>query len=171
MAFRHPRLTMRLLYSSLHCDVQASEATLASKSRRPLTIFTNVHNNQTKFDIINYVHSPDRYLNQHSFLCIMEAYQKRSLATVLVLVGFTAIVGFLVSSFQGGLTGAVVSYGGVACTSNADCSDNIACTIDSCKNAGEELSFCVNSYIDYCQTGDGCCPAGCTLSTDNDCRT
>jgi hypothetical protein len=53
MAFRHPRLTMRLLYSSLHCDVQASEATLASKSRRPLTIFTNVHNNQTKFDITN----------------------------------------------------------------------------------------------------------------------
>jgi hypothetical protein len=62
MAFRHPRLTVRLFYSSLHCDVQASEATLASMSRRPLTIFTNVHNNQTKFDITNYVQKTHRFI-------------------------------------------------------------------------------------------------------------
>jgi hypothetical protein len=66
MAFRHPRLTVRLLYSSFHCDVQASEATLASKSRRPLTIFTNVHNNQTKFDITNYVRTAETLLNKNS---------------------------------------------------------------------------------------------------------
>jgi hypothetical protein len=43
--------------------VQASEATLASKSRRPLTIFTNVHNNQTKFDITIYVHGIQTFLS------------------------------------------------------------------------------------------------------------
>jgi len=99
----------------------------------------------------------------------MQAYQAHSLFTVTVLLVFAVSIGFLVSQFQGGLTGAVVTVGGSACTANTDCNDNVACTIDSCKNAGQSTSFCVNAPIESCVSGDGCCPGGCITVTDNDC--
>jgi parallel beta-helix repeat protein len=85
----------------------------------------------------------------------------------------------------------------IQCTSTAQCSDNNACTTDSCLNgvcsyppiSGCCISTlqcndtkictidrcssnqCSNSLISSCISNDGCCPAGigCTSITDNDC--
>jgi hypothetical protein len=45
-----------------------------------------------------------------------------------------------------------------------DCNDNIACTVDLCGMQG-----CVNTPITTPINNDGCCPAGATSLTDNDC--
>ena len=99
----------------------------------------------------------------------MEAYQAHSLLTVTALLIFAVSIGFLVSQFQGGLTGAVVSVDGPACSANTECNDYIACTVDSCKNVGQGNSFCSYDPIEACVNNDGCCPAGCTAVTDSDC--
>lgn len=99
----------------------------------------------------------------------MEAYKAHSLLTVSALLVFAVSIGFLVSQFQGGLTGAVVSVDGTACSVNTECNDYVACTVDSCKNAGQGSSFCSYEPINSCVSADGCCPAGCSVLTDNDC--
>ena len=99
----------------------------------------------------------------------MEAYKAHSFVTVSVLLVFAVSIGFLVSQFQGGLTGAVVSTEVTACTANTQCNDYVACTVDSCKNAGLPSSFCSYEPINSCVGADGCCPAGCTALTDSDC--
>jgi len=94
-------------------------------------------------------------------------YKIKSFLTVAVILVIMVGLGFLVNYFQEGITGgAIVS--GIACDSNEECNDGIACTIDSCKYPGTEQSFCVNSPVDYCKDGDGCCPPGCK-GNDNDC--
>lgn len=55
------------------------------------------------------------------------------------------------------------------CTSSAQCNDNNACTTDTCQNSGSCLAYCAFSQISICVNGDGCCPAGCDSSNDNDC--
>ncbi len=52
----------------------------------------------------------------------------------------------------------------LGCVSNADCNDSNACTTDACSSGS-----CTNTPITACSSGDGCCPAGCTSSTDTDC--
>ena len=94
-------------------------------------------------------------------------YKIKSVVTVAAIVVIMVTVGILVNYFQGGITGDIVG-GGVACDSAESCSDGVMCTIDSCKNPGTDLSFCVNTPIDFCQDNDGCCPAGCSGS-DSDC--
>jgi cysteine-rich repeat protein len=44
--------------------------------------------------------------------------------------------------------------------------DANACTIDVCNGSGQCGQ---GSVITTCTNGDGCCPAGCTLATDDDC--
>jgi len=44
--------------------------------------------------------------------------------------------------------------------------DANACTIDVCNGSGQCGQA---SVITTCTNGDGCCPSGCTLSTDDDC--
>jgi len=94
-------------------------------------------------------------------------YRTKSFLTVIMLIGGMVTVGFLVSSFDSGITGAA---SGFACYSNLDCDDGISCTIDSCENQVDEtIPFCVNQPIDFCKDGDGCCPLGCGIVDDNDC--
>jgi len=51
-----------------------------------------------------------------------------------------------------------------------DCNDNRACTQNSIAGAAETCSvMCSNVSITVCQSGDGCCPAGCTEAEDADC--
>lgn len=45
------------------------------------------------------------------------------------------------------------------------CSDGLACTADACEPATGMCSF---DNIDACDSGDGCCPVGCSVS-DSDC--
>jgi len=95
-------------------------------------------------------------------------YKIKSAITIAIMLTIMVTVGFLANLFQGGITGGVVGVDTVACNTNVDCNDKIACTIDSCKNPGSELSFCVNTPVDFCQNDDGCCPTGCE-GNDNDC--
>lgn len=97
-----------------------------------------------------------------------EDYRRKSVFTVAALVLIMVGIGFLVNYFQSGVTGGAV-IGGAACFSNNDCDDGLECTIDSCKNPGEKLSFCANRPVDFCKNDDGCCPAGCKAVNDNDC--
>ena len=94
-------------------------------------------------------------------------YRTREVVTVLVLLGMAGLIGLVIGVVDQDLTGASVF--GEACEANADCNDGVLCTVDSCKNAGSENSFCSNSPIDYCLDGDGCCPRGCSESNDDDC--
>lgn len=75
------------------------------------------------------------------------------LKLVVLAIGFIVVlaaIGFVLSSgSSGSLTGATVS-GQVACYSNADCSDNIDCTEDICRNPGSEYSLCINRIIENC---------------------
>ena len=100
---------------------------------------------------------------------MMEDHRRKSVFTVVAIAFIMIGIGILVNYFQSGITGGIVSEG-VACFSNENCDDNIACTIDSCKNAGEDLAFCVNRPVDFCRSDDGCCPAGCGAVNDNDCN-
>jgi hypothetical protein len=99
----------------------------------------------------------------------MEEHQKQSLVTALFLVTITVAMGFIIGYSDVDITGAGVYAGGVACSSNADCSDGISCTSDSCLSAGKVGSFCAHAPITFCQDDDGCCARGCTTETDNDC--
>jgi len=95
-------------------------------------------------------------------------YKIKSAITVTAILIIMVTVGILANLFQGGITGGGVAGDGAACNVNEDCNDGISCTIDSCKNPGAALSFCVNTPVDFCQYNDGCCPAGCK-GNDNDC--
>ncbi len=95
--------------------------------------------------------------------------QTRSILVLSIMIMTMVGVGFLLNSYNSTLTGAVVGTQGIACHTNDDCDDHRGCTVDSCKNSGTDRSFCVNSPIRYCHSGDGCCPQGCTENTDEDC--
>jgi hypothetical protein len=48
------------------------------------------------------------------------------------------------------------------------CNDGNVCTDDLPVNSACNV-VCSFKPIDYCKSGDGCCPAGCTAGVDNDC--
>jgi len=52
------------------------------------------------------------------------------------------------------------------CDTSADCDDFDVCTTDLCSG---EPRTCSYSAIIECINSDGCCPAGCSFSEDNDC--
>lgn len=58
-----------------------------------------------------------------------------------------------------------------ACLGDADCDDGEACTEDVCFSPGTCSAFCDNEEISMCRNDDGCCPAGCDYTNDNDCKT
>jgi cysteine-rich repeat protein len=49
------------------------------------------------------------------------------------------------------------------------CDDRNACTTDSVVMGGTCLAACVSAPITAPRAGDGCCPPGATIATDNDC--
>ena len=51
------------------------------------------------------------------------------------------------------------------CTSSSQCDDSNACTTDLCSS-----NVCSNTPF-ACISNDGCCPAGCNIGNDNDCKT
>ena len=50
------------------------------------------------------------------------------------------------------------------CTTNSECADGDSCTKDICSGG-----LCSNPQITACENNDGCCPAGCNHTNDNDC--
>lgn len=61
---------------------------------------------------------------------------------------------------------------GERCDGNcpSSCDDQDACTSDSLTGSASQCTAqCVSSPITSCRGGDGCCPSGCTFSTDSDC--
>jgi len=56
-----------------------------------------------------------------------------------------------------------------SCPVAADCDDSLDCTHDTLVSPLSCNAVCVNNPIVACIHGDGCCPVGCNLSTDNDC--
>ena len=56
-----------------------------------------------------------------------------------------------------------------SCPVAGDCDDSLDCTGDTLVSAGSCDAICVNNDILTCIDGDGCCPAGCDLSNDDDC--
>ena len=50
------------------------------------------------------------------------------------------------------------------CIINSDCNDSDSCTKDICSGG-----LCSNPQITTCENNDGCCPAGCNHTNDNDC--
>ena len=50
------------------------------------------------------------------------------------------------------------------CTTNSECADGDSCTKDICSGG-----LCSNPQITTCENNDGCCPAGCNHTNDNDC--
>ena len=55
------------------------------------------------------------------------------------------------------------------CSSNLNCNDGFACTTDTCNNPGTCTASCSHISLTQCVNSDGCCPAGCNSSNDNDC--
>ncbi|MCW1297029.1 MAG: hypothetical protein OH319_05095 [Candidatus Parvarchaeota archaeon] len=55
------------------------------------------------------------------------------------------------------------------CTSDLDCVDNNACTLDVCNYPNTCIASCSNIPITTCANGDGCCPVNCNSLSDNDC--
>lgn len=52
----------------------------------------------------------------------------------------------------------------------ATCDDGDACTTDFASGSVAGCSrVCSHARITACRTGDGCCPAGCTVAADHDC--
>ena len=52
----------------------------------------------------------------------------------------------------------------------ASCNDAVACTADELTGSAEECdAMCSFTPITACENGDGCCPDGCDVSTDDDC--
>ena len=61
---------------------------------------------------------------------------------------------------------------GETCDGNcpAQCNDGNACTADSLAGGAASCdAACRFDPITACTSGDGCCPAGCTVATDSDC--
>jgi len=56
-----------------------------------------------------------------------------------------------------------------ACSSDSGCNDSKACTEDACSNPGTCSASCSYAPITACASYDGCCPAGCDNTNDNDC--
>ena len=57
------------------------------------------------------------------------------------------------------------------CDGNCDtCEDGNACTVDTTTGAAETCDLrCERAPVTACQDADGCCPAGCSHTTDSDC--
>jgi hypothetical protein len=55
------------------------------------------------------------------------------------------------------------------CQTNADCDDNDTCTIDTCVSSGTCTTECSYNSVP-CINNDGCCPANCDYTNDNDCQ-
>jgi hypothetical protein len=52
----------------------------------------------------------------------------------------------------------------------SSCSDGDGCTLDTLTGSADNCSAsCSHAPISECRAGDGCCPAGCDASTDDDC--
>jgi hypothetical protein len=52
----------------------------------------------------------------------------------------------------------------------ASCDDGNACTVDLTAGSVSDCTrSCTHAAVTACLTGDGCCPAGCTVATDHDC--
>jgi hypothetical protein len=52
----------------------------------------------------------------------------------------------------------------------ASCNDGNACTIDTLTGSAANCNAaCGHQAISQCQSGDGCCPAGCNANSDTDC--
>jgi len=51
----------------------------------------------------------------------------------------------------------------------ATCNDGMACTADTLTGAGTCSAACTSTPITAPANGDGCCPSGATIGTDNDC--
>src|SRR5262249_20374055 len=49
------------------------------------------------------------------------------------------------------------------------CNDGDQCTTDALTNPGTCTAACTFAPVTMCQTGDGCCPSGCTGGSDGDC--
>lgn len=51
-----------------------------------------------------------------------------------------------------------------------DCNDGVACTTDRLVGSAASCNAqCVHDAVSTCQSGDGCCPAGCSSANDADC--
>jgi len=51
-----------------------------------------------------------------------------------------------------------------------DCDDADACTVDSLTGSAANCNVaCSNTAVVSCADGDGCCPAGCDMASDDDC--
>ncbi len=56
------------------------------------------------------------------------------------------------------------------CGNDGECDDGDSCTIDRCGYGGL-IGYCDHTEITECKSGlDGCCPAGCDYTTDEDCE-
>ena len=52
----------------------------------------------------------------------------------------------------------------------ASCDDGNVCTVDQPTGSAQSCNVaCSNTAITACSSGDGCCPGGCTSTTDADC--
>ncbi|MBW2455721.1 MAG: CAP domain-containing protein [Deltaproteobacteria bacterium] len=52
----------------------------------------------------------------------------------------------------------------------ADCDDDIGCTVDTMTGSAQNCNVaCSHTEIVSCGDGDGCCPAGCDHTLDDDC--
>ena len=57
-------------------------------------------------------------------------------------------------------------------TCPASCSDGNACTLDTATGSAANCNLaCTHAAIVSCESGDGCCPAGCNANNDADCST
>src|SRR6185503_4290090 len=57
-------------------------------------------------------------------------------------------------------------------TCPASCSDGNACTLDTATGSAANCNLaCTHAAIVSCESGDGCCPAGCNANNDGDCST
>lgn len=57
----------------------------------------------------------------------------------------------------------------VACFSDDQCNDALACTTDLCINPATAAAYCENSWPTCSLVSDGCCSPGCTPENDADC--
>ncbi|NOX71689.1 MAG: S8 family peptidase [Candidatus Micrarchaeota archaeon] len=57
-----------------------------------------------------------------------------------------------------------------SCAEDTDCDDGDACTVDLCINQDSCDATCAHEPVTSCIDDDGCCPAGCDYTNDNDCE-
>ncbi|HVV85096.1 MAG TPA: DUF4215 domain-containing protein [Kofleriaceae bacterium] len=62
-----------------------------------------------------------------------------------------------------------IASGAGACPTEASCNDGFTCTGDSLAMGGTCQAVCHHDPITLPANGDGCCPAGATPATDDDC--